>query len=126
MQFSPSLLITDDDRDFRETLQEVFLPRGYRTVLAADGEEALEIVQRDQIHLVLIDLHMPRLNGADAIARIKAFRSELPCILISGALEEARRAGTAAFDVLAKPVSRAQVTRTVLDALRTTYNWVEG
>ena len=40
----PSLLITDDDSDFRETLRGVFEPRGFRTLLAGDGEEALEIV----------------------------------------------------------------------------------
>ena len=123
VQFSPSLLITDDDRDFRETLRDVFQPRGCRTLLAADGEEALQIVQQDEIHLVLIDLHMPRLNGAEAIARIKTFRSDLPCILISGELDEAILAGADAFQVLGKPVSRAQLTRSVVEALRTAYNW---
>ena len=38
---TPSLLIAEDDRDFRETLREVFAPRGFRTLLAQDGEEAL-------------------------------------------------------------------------------------
>ncbi|MCA9168102.1 MAG: response regulator [Planctomycetales bacterium] len=123
MQFAPSLLITDDDRDFRETLRDVFQPRGCRTLLAADGEEALRIVQHDEIHLVLIDLHMPRLNGAEAIAQIKELRAELPCILLSGELDEAKRVGAGAFDILGKPVTRAQVTQIVVDALRTTYNW---
>ena len=45
---TPSLLITDDDPGFRETLRVVFQPRGFRTLLASDGEEALKIVhQRD-------------------------------------------------------------------------------
>ena len=41
---NPAILITDDDRDFRETLREVFEPRGFATLLAADGEEAIQIV----------------------------------------------------------------------------------
>ena len=41
---TPSLLITDDDPAYRETLQVVFEPRGFRTLLAGDGEEALDIV----------------------------------------------------------------------------------
>lgn len=123
MEFSPSLLITDDDRAFRETLRDVFQPRGFRTVLAADGAEALRIVQRDEIHLVLIDMHMPRLTGIEAIARIKQYKARLPCILISGQFDEAIRAKSDAFEVLAKPVSFQQVTSTVSDALRVTYNW---
>ena len=70
MVVSPSLLITDDDRDFRETLRDVFEPRGFHTVLASDGVEALEIVRTREIHLVLIDMHMPRLSGMEAIDRI--------------------------------------------------------
>ncbi|HEX4148772.1 MAG TPA: response regulator, partial [Pirellulales bacterium] len=57
-----SILITDDDPSFRETLRSVFEPRGFRTLLAGDGEEALRIVERDEIHLVLLDMHMPRLT----------------------------------------------------------------
>ena len=123
MDFSPSLLITDDDRAFRETLREVFQPRGFRTLLAADGEEALRIVQRDEIHLVLIDMHMPRLTGLEAISRIKRFKSRLPCILISGQLDDEIRMTPDAFQVLAKPISFREVTETVSDALRVTYNW---
>lgn len=123
MYRSPSLLITDDDRDFRETLREVLRRRGYRTLLAADGQEALHIVQTDEVHLVLIDHHMPRLTGTEAIARIKQFRSRLPCILISSQLDDELRRQSQAFQVLSKPVSLAQVTQTVADALKLTYDW---
>ncbi len=123
MNFAPSLLITDDDRAFRETLRDVFQPRGFHTILAADGEEALHIVRQNEIHLVLIDMHMPRLTGMEAISRIRHLRSRLPCILISGQVDDEIRARADAFDVLSKPISFHQVTRTVADALRRTYNW---
>ncbi len=123
MDFSPSLLITDDDRALRETLRDVFQPRGFRTVLAADGAEALEVVQRDEIHLVLIDMHMPRLTGVEAIARIKKFKARIPCILISGRLDDEICSQADAFKVLAKPISFRQITSVVSDALRLTYNW---
>jgi len=123
---TPSLLITDDDCDFRETLRHVFEPRGYRTVLAGDGEEALQIVRRDQIHLLLLDMHMPRLTGLETIRRVKQFAETLPCILLTANLdehlaEEARRAR--AFSVLAKPVRFAEITTVVNQALRATYEW---
>ncbi len=123
MVVSPSLLITDDDRDFRETLRDVFEPRGFHTVLASDGVEALEIVRTREIHLVLIDMHMPRLSGMEAIDRIKEFKSRIPCILISGQLDDEIRHRVQAFDVLSKPVSFDQVTRSVSLAMQTTYNW---
>jgi len=120
---SPSLLITDDDRAFRETLRDVFEPRGFRTLLAADGQEAWEIVQQDEVHLVLIDMHMPRLTGLEAIARIKQVQSTLPCILISGQVDDSMRSSTDAFRVLTKPISFRLVTETVHEALRATYRW---
>jgi CheY-like chemotaxis protein len=119
----PSLLITDDNRDFRETLRELFRRRGYHTLVAADGHEAVQVVQSAEVHLVLIDHHMPRLTGLEAIERIKAFYSRLPCILISGQLDEDLRRRAQAFRVLSKPVNFAEVTQTVAEALRRTYDW---
>jgi CheY-like chemotaxis protein len=122
----PSILITDDDHDFRETLRIVFEPFGFHTLLAGDGEEALEILRQREVHLLLLDMHMPRLSGLETIRRVKQFKSRLPCILLSAALDEAliRQAEIAqAFSVLSKPVSRLQITSAVELALRRTYNW---
>ena len=123
---TPSFLITDDDRDFRETLRSVFEPWGVNTYLAGDGEEALNIVYNQRVDLVLLDFHMPRLDGLETLRRVKAHRAIMPCIVISAGLEpqsveavlEAR-----AFCVLAKPVSCRQLTTTVEEALWQTYGW---
>jgi two-component system chemotaxis response regulator CheY len=122
----PSLLITDDDTSFRETLCGVFQPRGFRVFSAGDGEEALSIVGREDVHLLLLDMHMPRLTGLETLRRVKQFKSRLPCILLSGRLDDtlihqARLAQ--AFSVLAKPVSRLLITNTVDQALRRIYGW---
>ena len=123
---NPSLLITDDDRDFRETLRDAFEPRGFRTLLAGDGREALEIIRHERVHLLLLDMYMPRLTGLETIRRVKLFDESLPCILMSADLderlaEEALRAH--AFSVLRKPVRFAEVTRVVWTALQLTYDW---
>lgn len=123
---SPSLLITDDDRDFRETLRDVFEPRGFRTLLASDGEQALEIAVRQPIHLFLTDMHMPRLTGLETIRRIRQLRSPLPCILLSAELdetiaEEARRESV--FRFLAKPITCRDITDAVTQAMRSAYDW---
>ncbi len=126
---SPSMLITDDDSDFRETLQVALEPRGFRTLLAGDGEEALRIVRREEVHLLLLDMHMPKLTGLETLRLIKQFRAMLPCILLSAQwdewlLEQARREQV--FSMLSKPVTLRQITGAVCQALERTYAWHEG
>ena len=123
---APSILITDDDRDFRETLRGVFEPEGFRTLLASAGDEAIDIVRRQDVHLLLLDMHMPRLTGLETLRLVKQFKSRLPCILLSAnadqlLVEQARQAD--AFSFLSKPVSRREITSTVRLALHRTYNW---
>ena len=123
---APALLITDDDRGFRETLREAFQPRGFRTLLAGDGEEALRIVRTAEVHLMILDMHMPKLTGLETLRLVKQFKALLPCILMSAQLdasivEQAHR--EQAFSVLAKPVSLHTLTGTVRQALECAYNW---
>lgn len=122
--YPPTLLITDDDQLFRETLRDVFEPEGFRTVLAEDGLKAFEIVQAEPVHLALLDMHMPRLDGLETIRRVHQIKPELPCILLSAALDEMiiqAAKEVYAFSVLAKPCSRQQITAIVRHALRSTY-----
>jgi CheY-like chemotaxis protein len=123
---TPSLLITDDDPGFRETLRVIFEPTGFRTLLAGDGEEALKIVHHETVHVVLLDMHMPRLTGLETLRMLKEFRAILPCILLSAQLDEllieqARRAH--AYSVLSKTVTVGQITGAVRQALQRTYAW---
>jgi CheY-like chemotaxis protein len=123
---APSLLITDDDAAFRETLRGLFEPEGYRTLLAGDGEEALTIIRSREVHLLLLDMHMPKLTGLETLRRVKQLKAILPCILLSAHLDEllieqARLAQ--AFSVLAKPVTFDRLTAIVRQALRWTYDW---
>jgi CheY-like chemotaxis protein len=120
----PHLLITDDDRAFRETLGEVFRRRGFTTMLAGDGEEALEIVRGQPVHLMLLDMHMPRLTGLETIDRLRQEARLLPWILLSGALtetivESAKALSAAA--VLSKPVRIAALSELVYEILRKSY-----
>jgi CheY-like chemotaxis protein len=125
---TPSLLITDDDAAFRETLQSVLEPQGYRTLLAGDGEEALSIVRREKVDLLLLDMHMPKLTGLETLRQLRQIRAMLPCIILSARVddrlvEQARQ--WQAFEVLPKPVTRSQITGIVRQALERTYNWHE-
>jgi CheY-like chemotaxis protein len=123
---TPSLLITDDDRDFRETLSSVFESRGFRTILAGDGEEALDVVSRETVHLLLLDMHMPRLTGLDTIRELRKLHLDVPCILISAALDrqiEAEAKAANAYSVLAKPVRLPDITGIVAQIMKQFYCW---
>jgi CheY-like chemotaxis protein len=125
---TPRLLIADDDRDFRATLAEMLHDRGFETVQAGDGDEALELLHRTQVHLLLLDLQMPRLSGLEMIYRLRTIetQSRVPWILLSGALDEsivAEANRAAAFSVLAKPVRLPQLTSAVRGALQQAYGW---
>ncbi len=119
-----SILITDDDRDSRETLRDIVAPQGYRTILAASGEEALEIVHVEPIHLVLLDMHMQRLTGLETIRLMHEENAVLPCILVTadadaGLIRQALNAQV--FSVIPKPVSKNVVLYTVVRALGRVY-----
>ncbi len=124
--FAPTLLITDDDAAFRETLRDVFEPEGFRTVLADDGQEAFEIVKSESIHLALLDMHMPKMDGVTTIRLVHELRPELPCILLSAALDDMivkAAQEVLAFSILHKPCSKKQITSIVQKAIRVTYQF---
>ena len=120
-----SILIADDDRGNRETLAEMLDRRGFRTVLAADGGEAVELVQVDLVHLVLFDMHMPRLTGLEAFAVIRQTLDRiLPAVLMTAdANNDLIRQAFAAqvYSVIPKPVSANVVLHTLERALAKVY-----
>lgn len=121
-----SILITDDDRGLREALAGVLQPQGFRTFLAGDGEEALEIVRNESVHLLLVDMHMPKLTGLETLEQVRRIQIQLPCILMSADADQAlveKALAAQVFSVLSKPISRLRITATVRMALQATYDW---
>ena len=119
-----SLLITDDDRGSRETLREIFEPEGFRTILAGSGEEAIEIIQAETIHLAILDMHMPRLTGLETLQIVRQINALLPAILITArsSRELIRQAFSAkVYSVIPKPVTKNVVLYTVVRALCRVY-----
>ena len=121
---SYSILVTDDDPAMRETFREVLERKGYRTLLAESGEQAIDIVQRDEIHLALMDLHLPKLDGIETMGIVRQIKGIFPMILVTAERDDSllRKALTAqAFCVLAKPVSKDMVIYMVTRALMKFY-----
>ncbi|MGZ3336770.1 MAG: response regulator [Isosphaeraceae bacterium] len=100
-------------------------PEGFRTFLAESGEEAIDIVKDHEVHLALMDMHLPRLSGLETIAIVRQIKGLIPTILISADRDDnlLRRAlSEHAFCVLAKPVSKHVVIYVVTKALQKYYN----
>jgi DNA-binding NtrC family response regulator len=119
-----SILITDDDRGIREALRDIVEAKGFQSHLAASGEEALEIVQAQPIHLALLDMNMPGLTGLETLQLVRQINALLPAILITAdaTAELMRRAFLAhVFSVIPKPVGKEMVMTTVIRALVRTY-----
>ena len=120
-----SILIADDDRGVREALGEVLQNRGFHTVLAKDGEEAIEIVQVQLVHLVLFDMHMPRLTGLEALNLLRqTLHKVLPAVLMTAdATTELMRQAFLAqvYSVIPKPVNKNIVLHTLTRALAQVY-----
>ena len=123
-----SILITDDDRGVREALSEIVEAKGFRPVLAKHGEEAVEIVQHEPIHLALLDMHMPRLTGLETLQLVRQIHALLPAILITAdaTLELMRQAFQAqVFSVVPKPVNPHLVLHLMVRALERAYGTVD-
>jgi CheY-like chemotaxis protein len=119
-----SILITDDDEACREAMKSIFEPEGFKTRLAASGEEAIEIAREEPIHLALLDMHMPRLTGLETLQLVRQFNATMPCILVTADNSEVlmRQAFQAqVYSVIPKPVSKNVVLYTVVRALIRVY-----
>jgi two-component system cell cycle response regulator len=117
----PRVLVADDDEDAREALAAILHPE-YDVSLAVDGEAAVELARAEHPDAVLMDLYMPRLDGLQALERLRgdAATADIPVIFVSArgdASVKARTLDLGAADYLQKPFSdqelRARLERTL-------------
>ena len=123
-EHSYSILVADDDVAARDTMRDIIDPLGFRTFLASDGAEALEIVRAGMIHAALFDVQMPKLTGLETLQMIRQFNMLLPVILITadssaGLMRQAFQAH--AYSVLPKPIKKDLVLQTLISALGKVY-----
>ncbi|HTU92177.1 MAG TPA: response regulator [Gemmataceae bacterium] len=119
-----SILIADDDTGCRQALRDIMEPEGFRTLMASCGEEALDIVREKDVHLALLDMHMPTLTGLETLQLARQIKGILPAILITGDATEGliRQACQVHFySVIPKPINKNVVLYTVLRALAGVY-----
>lgn len=124
MRSQLTLLIVDDEPGIRRSLGESLAEEGYAVLKAEHGEQALELLEAsdpEAIHLMLLDVWLPGLDGLETLQRAKTLRPNLPVVMISGHATidtalQATRLG--AFDFLEKPVDLERLLVVVGNALK--------
>lgn len=115
-----NVLICDDQVDIVNALKIYLAPEGYRLYEAFTGAQALEIVSREPIHLVLLDIMMPEMDGITATAKIREF-SNIPIILLTAKSETEDKVlglNVGADDYITKPFVPVEVLARVRSQLR--------
>lgn len=115
-----NILICDDDRDIVSALDIYLTSEGYATVKAYDGLEALELVKEHDIHLILMDVMMPNLDGIRATAKLRE-STNIPIILLTAKSEDTDKIlglNIGADDYITKPFNPVEVIARVKSQLR--------
>ena len=79
----PTILVVDDERNIRLLYEKELREEGYDVVLAADAREALGVIEKRKMDLVVLDIKMPGMDGIEALGQILAKNSAIPVILNS-------------------------------------------
>ena len=114
------VLVADDNAAIRESLSDIIRLRGYQVVEAADGRQALDLVSAGAVDIVLIDLHMPEMDGVTVIQSLPS--SPPPIVIVYSAFElftqdaVTEAVGPRIFRALRKPVAPIQVLTALSEA----------
>jgi len=118
-----TVLVIDDDRALADTLGVMLEREGFQPVLASDGRSGLERAIALKPRLILLDLRMPRLSGAEVCKRLRARGMETPLIVLSaaaGELDKAELLEVGADDYLVKPFGVRELLARIRAVLRRT------
>nr|WP_082063323.1 response regulator transcription factor [Paenibacillus sp. IHBB 10380] len=115
-----NILVVDDDPEIRDVLHMYLRNEGYLVLEAEDGVQALGILQREKIHLIILDVMMPHLDGINACLRIRE-ESDIPIIMLSAKeepLDKITGLSTGADDYVTKPFNPLELIARVKAQLR--------
>ena len=115
-----TILICDDDKDIVSALEIYLSSEGYRTIAAYNGRQAIQAAQENDVHLILMDIMMPELDGIRATAKLRE-GSNVPIILLTAKSEDNDKIlglNIGADDYITKPFNPLEVIARVKSQLR--------
>ena len=115
-----NILIVEDDKEIREGVQIYLQSQGYKVFQAADGIEGLEIIEKEDIHLAIVDIMMPRMDGIRMTMKLRE-KHDFPVIMLSAKSEEVDKItglNIGADDYVTKPFTPMELMARVNSQLR--------
>ncbi len=115
-----NILVCDDDREIVDAIEIYLNQEGYRIYKAYDGEQAMALLQKEEIHLLIMDIMMPRLDGIRATLKIREY-SSVPIIILSAKSEDTDKIlglNIGADDYISKPFNPLELVARVKSNLR--------
>ncbi len=115
-----NILVCDDDKEIVEAIEIYLSQDGYRIYKAYDGQQAIDILQKEDIHLLIMDIMMPRLDGIRATLKIREY-SSIPIIMLSAKSEDTDKIlglNIGADDYISKPFNPLELAARVKSNLR--------
>lgn len=115
-----NILVCDDDKEIVDAIEIYLSQEGYRILKAYDGEQAIEMLKKEDIHLLIMDIMMPKLDGIRATLKIRE-QSSIPIIMLSAKSEDTDKIlglNIGADDYITKPFNPLELTARVKSNLR--------
>ena len=115
-----TILVCDDEKEIVEAIEIYLMQEGYHVLKAYNGREALEILQKEQVHLLVLDLMMPEMDGIHAMMEIRK-SSSIPIIVLSAKSQDSDKIlglNIGADDYITKPFNPLELVARVKSALR--------
>ncbi len=110
---SASILVVDDEQEICDMLMKTISPLGYRVRTASSGAEALALVEQEKPALIILDMHMPEMNGVGVLRGLQARKITSGVILLTGSQDEklmTEALDLGVVDIIGKPVSMERLT----------------
>jgi len=117
------ILVVDDEQKVLNVIEAYLIKEGFEVLTASDGEEALNIFKNEQIHLIILDLMLPKISGEEVCNKIRA-TSSVPIIMLTAKTEEDSKIDGLAIgadDYMTKPFSNRELVSRVKAIVRRTY-----
>ena len=115
-----NILVVDDDREIVDSIGIFLSGEGYKVLKAYDGIEALDILSKNEVHLMILDIMMPKLDGIKTLMKLRESRN-IPVILLSAKSEDADKIlglTAGADDYVTKPFNPSELVARVKSQLR--------
>ena len=115
-----TIMVVDDEKEIRELIAIYLKNEGYRVLQAEDGEEGLELLKKNEVHLIVLDIMMPKIDGIHMCMKVREI-AEMPIIMLSAKTQDMDKIlglTTGADDYVTKPFNPLELNARIKSQLR--------